>query len=283
MKKKEFRIRTMNSGEINLAVKWAADEGWNPGLNDAECYLAADPNGFLVGLLDDEPIASISVINYNNSFGFIGFYIVKPEYRGKGYGIKIWNEGLKYLKGLNIGLDGVLDQQENYMKSGFNFAYSNIRYEGFGGGVSIDNVEFVKLSNLDFNKIQLYEKDFFPSERNEFLRSWINQPNSDSLGILEEDKLVGYGVIRECLEGYKIGPLYADNSILAEILFKELKSKTTNEDKIFLDVPETNLEAVKMAEKNKMKSVFETARMYTGEEPDLPLERIFGVTSFEIG
>jgi len=32
-----------------------------------------------------------------------------------------------------------------------------------------------------------------------------------------------------------------------------------------------------------MKPVFETARMYTGCAPALPLARAFGVTSFELG
>ncbi|MCI5125057.1 MAG: GNAT family N-acetyltransferase [Candidatus Electrothrix sp. AR5] len=74
----------MTRKEVDVAVEWAAQEGWNPGIHDADCYFTADPNGFLIGLLDDEPIATISAINY--SFGFIGFYIVKPEHRGTGYG-----------------------------------------------------------------------------------------------------------------------------------------------------------------------------------------------------
>jgi hypothetical protein len=48
-------------------------------------------------------------------------------------------------------------------------------------------------------------------------------------------------------------------------------------------VPEVNRAAVDMARRHGMERVFETARMYTGEVPDLPLDRIFGVTSFEVG
>jgi len=44
-----------------------------------------------------------------------------------------------------------------------------------------------------------------------------------------------------------------------------------------------NRDAVALAEKHKMKLVFETARMYTGIFPDLPLNRLFGVTTFELG
>jgi hypothetical protein len=51
----------------------------------------------------------------------------------------------------------------------------------------------------------------------------------------------------------------------------------------FFDVPEINADAVALAERHGMTSVFETARMYTQEPPTLPIERIFGVTSFELG
>ena len=112
MKDKNYTIKTMDRAEVDIAIEWAAKEGWNPGIHDADCYFAADSSGFLIGMLGDEPIATISVMKYDESFGFLGFYIVKPEYRGKGYGIQIWNAGLKYLEGRNIGLDGVLVQQD---------------------------------------------------------------------------------------------------------------------------------------------------------------------------
>jgi len=64
MQDKNYRIRAMDRKEVDIAIEWAALEGWNPGFNDAECFYTADPNGFLIGLLGDEPIATISVIKY---------------------------------------------------------------------------------------------------------------------------------------------------------------------------------------------------------------------------
>lgn len=283
MKNKNYIIRTMNRKEVDFAIEWAAKEGWNPGFNDADCYYSADPNGFLIGLLGDEPIATISVIKYGDSFGFLGFYIVKPEYRGKGYGIQIWNAGLKYLEGRNIGLDGVVAQQDNYKRSGFKLAYRNIRYEGIGGGNPPENSEIVKLSTLPFETIDLYDRLFFPENRSRFIKSWINQNGCDSLGILQKGKLVGYGVVRKCRSGCKIGPLFADNSEYAETLFLSLKSVIKPDESFYLDTPEVNGAAVALAERYNMKIVFETARMYTGKKPDMPYNNIFGVTSFEIG
>ena len=280
---KDYSIRTMDKKEVDLAVEWAAKEGWNPGINDADCFCSANSNGFLVGLLKDEPIAVISAIRYGSSFGFLGFYIVKPEYRGKGYGIQIWNAGLEYLKGRNIGLDGVVAQQENYKKSGFELAYRNIRHEGCGGGNFPKDSGIVELSTLPFEIIDSYDRPFFPANRTQFIKYWINQPTCNALGIMQGDKLGGYGVIRKCRSGYKIGPLFADSQELAQILLNALKSGISSTETIYLDTPEVNREAVELAERNKMTIVFETARMYTGKNPKMPLNRLFGVTSFELG
>src|SRR3546814_5569593 len=65
-------IRTMTAAEVELAVEWAAREGWDPGVDDAACFRAADAGGFLMAFADGEPVASISVVNYGPGFGFLG-------------------------------------------------------------------------------------------------------------------------------------------------------------------------------------------------------------------
>ena len=283
MTKKSYSIRPMNRKELQIAISWATAEEWNPGLHDAECFYTADPTGFWMGLLGDEPIATISAVKYGDSFGFVGFYIVKPEYRGQGYGIQLWNAALDTLSGRNIGLDGVLSQQNNYQESGFQFAYRNIRYEGVSGSKSTNHLGVVDLSTIPFEMIAVYDRSFFPGDRAQFLRGWIDQPDSTALGIVQNNTLVGYGVIRLCHTGYKIGPLFADQPSLAEALFVALQSTVAAGTPIYLDVPEINVVAVNLAEKYEMKRVFETARMYTQACPELPYDRLFGVTTFELG
>lgn len=279
----DYTIRTMSREEINLAVDWAAAEGWNPGLYDADAFHAADPGGFLIGELGGKPIASISVVKYGETFGFLGFYIVKPEHRGKGYGLRIWRAGMERLEGRNVGLDGVVDQQDNYRKSGFRPAYRNVRFEGVTGEMSGDPLSVVELSRLPFDLVEQYDRLFFPETRTAFLKCWLNQPESVALGIQNDTSLAGYGVIRRCRSGFKIGPLFADNPKLAEGLFNSLLSRVQPGEPVFLDVPEVNRNAVSLAERHGMAVMFETARMYTGEFPDLPLNRLFGVTTFELG
>ncbi len=279
-----YTIRPITKEELNIPIEWAAKEGWNPGLHDLESFYATDPQGFFMGFLNDEPISSISAVAYDDSFGFLGFYIVKPEYRGNGYGYQLWQEALKHLPTQNIGLDGVLAQQENYKKSGFTLAYRNIRFEGKGKKKEvIQNKNIVPLSQVLFEQIATYDQEVFPVKRTNFLKLWISQPDSLVIGYVENGQLKGYSMVRPCRVGYKVGPLFADDKNIALQLFERMREFVGEHESIFLDVPETNPEAVALAKHFTMNQMFETARMYTKKAPELPLHKIFGVTTFELG
>lgn len=277
-----YQIRPMTRPELDIAIAWAATEGWNPGLQDADCFYLADPTGFLMGFLDGEPIASISAIKYGDRFGFIGFYIVKPGHRGQGYGLAIWQAALDHLQGRNIGLYGVVAQQENYSQSGFQLAHRNIRYQGTATATDYTS-RCVALSSLSLDVVVDYDRQFFPDNRREFIQAWINNPSHYAVGMVHAEKLVGYGVLRPCQQGYKIGPLFADGEAIAAEIFHTLVAQVPAGEPFYLDVPEPNSAAVALAKQNGMTYVFETARMYTQTSPNLPLANIFGITTFELG
>lgn len=278
----DYEIRTMTRPQVDLAVDWAAREGWNPGLHDADCFFESDRGGFLAGWLDGEPVATISAVRYGETFAFVGFYIVEPRFRGRGFGLRLWNAAMAGVAGRNVGLDGVVDQQDNYRKSGFRLAWRNIRYEGAGGGDAGDTgVE--ALAAQDFPEVDAYDRPFFPDRRDRFLRAWLALPGSVVAGIRERGRLVGYGVIRPCRNGSKIGPLFADSAELAERLFDYLRAQARVGQPVFLDIPQTNPAARDLVERHGMRPMFETARMYTGAFPDLPAARLFGITTFELG
>jgi len=277
-----YKISVMSEQELSTAIGWAKDEGWNPGIHDTAAFYQADPTGFLAGKYDDEIIATISAVKYGHDFGFIGLYIVKNEFRGKGFGLALWNAAIDSLAGRNIGLDGVLAQQENYKKSGFKLAHRNIRFAGKSVNAA-SMIRTVSAEQVAFDDIAAYDSQFFPDERSVFLKHWIAPENSKTLLVMDDASIMGYGSIRACERGFKIGPLNAENSDIAAALFSALSATTPAASDIFLDVPEPNQHAVQLARHFNMSPVFETARMYTKDLPKLPLHKIFGITSFELG
>ncbi|UEC43847.1 MAG: GCN5-related N-acetyltransferase [Methanothrix sp.] len=278
-----YTIRRMGRDEVELAVDWAAEEGWNPGLHDAECFFSADPEGFFVGLLDDEPVGCISAVSYGEAFGFLGLYIVKREYRGRGFGMRLWQKGMNHLRGRNVGLDGVVEEQEKYKKSGFRLIHRSIRFQGTGTGDDRSDPGVVELAELPFEDLLSYDRRHFPAQRGRFLKSWIAQESSSCFAFIGDGEIEGYGLLRRCRNGFKIGPLFAEEGRVAESLFSALAGRADRGAPIYLDVPEPNSSALSLAARHGMAETFETARMYTGGDPGLPLGKIFGLTTFELG
>ncbi|HEU4379568.1 MAG TPA: GNAT family N-acetyltransferase [Hyphomicrobiaceae bacterium] len=278
----ELRIRTMHPDEIAIAVDWAAAEGWNPGLADAACFATVDPGGFLIGELDGAPAATISCVNYDARLAFLGFYIVRKDVRGHGYGLRIWNAAIAHAGARVIGLDGVVAQQQNYQKSRFKLAYANVRYGGIPARLDAPSADVVALSELPLATVEADDATVFPAARSAFLRAWIGAPRHVGRALLRDGRLAAWGVIRPCRTGSKIGPLVADDRAAAEAVLAALLAGTGGGD-VFLDVPSVNRDAVALAQSLALSPVFETARMYTGPIPALQTQRLFGVTSFELG
>jgi GNAT superfamily N-acetyltransferase len=280
-KQGDLRIRAMRPDEIAIVADWAAAEGWNPGLADAACFATVDPAGFFIGELDGAPAVTISCVNYDDSFAFLGFYIVRPDLRGRGYGLRIWNAAIAHAGPRVVGLDGVVAQQENYRKSGFALAYANVRY---GGTVTASAAprDVIALAEVPFAAVEADDATVFPAPRTSFLRAWIDSSGHVGRALARDGKLAAWGVIRPARTGWKIGPLVADDRAAAERVFAALVSAVGGGE-VFLDVPRVNREAVALAEGHGLAPVFETARMYTGAIRPLRLERVFGVTTFELG
>jgi GNAT superfamily N-acetyltransferase len=277
----DLSVRTMRADEVSIAIDWAAEEGWNPGLADASCFATVDPEGFLIGELDGAPAATISCVNYGASFAFLGFYIVRDDVRGRGYGQRMWNAAIAHAASRVIGLDGVVAQQENYQKSGFSLAYANVRY---GGTVAAPDppASVIALTEIPMGALEAYDATVFPGPRSAFLSAWMRTPGHVGRALVRDGELAGWGVIRPCRKGCKIGPLFADDSRAADAVLAGLLAGA-GDGEIFLDVPSANRDALALAQGLGLKPVFETARMYTGAIPPLRLERVFCVTTFELG
>lgn len=278
-----YTVRTMRREELPLAIDWARGEGWNPGIHDAEAFYAADPDGFLIGLADNVPAATISAVRYGSDFGFLGLYIVRREFRGRGYGLTIWREACRRLEGRVAGLDGVVAQQENYRRSGFEFHYRHIRFQGMTRACAAsDGVRM--LTGADFEVLNALDRSCFGAERGAFLRTFCFAPGSRVAGVEDSrGKPAGYGVIRPCFEGWKLGPVFASDAESARRLVTALTA-TGSAEHFYWDIPEPNAAALRLAGGEfGMTPMFETARMYRGGSWKLPLERIWGATTLELG
>lgn len=279
----DLDIRPMRREDLDVALGWARDEGWNPGIEDAGAYYAADPTGFLMAWLGGEPAGCISVVKYGAGFAFLGLYIVRPRHRGKGYGKAIWDAGIASAPGRTIGLDGVVAQQDNYRKSGFVLAHKSARWGGAAQRRGGPTGEVIAVGAAHAAAIIDYDRKHFPGDRRLFLERWLT-PSAGRMSAvaMRDGRIGGYGTIRRTQTGWKIGPLFADDDAIADRLLDGLVGES-GADSIFIDMPEPNAAATELARSRSLSPSFETARMYLGPAPDLPLREIFGITTLELG
>jgi hypothetical protein len=281
-----FKVVRADAHDWAFVARWCETEGWNPGRRDGAAFLPQDPDGFFVGRLDGEIASSVSVVNYDEAFSFLGYYLVRPDLRAQGYGPPTWREAVKHAGSRTIGLDAVAAQEENYARSGFHTVYRTIRYNtdfalGFACGAE-RAAGIVHASEVCTGALAEFDRQCFPADRADFVARWISLPGHTSFAHLTEGRVTGYGVIRPSHDGFRIGPLFAATEAAAETLFDALVAATAAE-RVFIDVPEPNATARKLVESRGLVAGFETARMYTGPTRPIAVGYVYGVTSLELG
>ncbi|MFE3638805.1 GNAT family N-acetyltransferase [Streptomyces cellostaticus] len=260
---------------------WAAAEGWNPGLSDGPAFFAQDPEGFFLGRIDGEPASAVSVVTYGSGYAFLGCYLVRPDLRGHGHGLTTWKTALAHAGNRTVGLDGVVAQQDNYRQSGFELAHRTVRFTGVAAGTgSPSGVR--PAGPADLPAITAYDALCTPADRPRFLAEWLTGPGHRALVRHDGDRLTGYGVIRPGHDTLRIGPLFADTADDAGALFAALTADAAGCE-VAVDVPEPNRAALALVEGAGLRPSFETARMYTGPVRAHAQERVFGVTTLELG
>jgi hypothetical protein len=275
-------VEQMTRDDVRLALAWAASEGWNPGLHDADAFLAADPRGFLVCKVDDQPVATLAAVRYGERFGFLGLYITAPGQRGHGFGLQVWRAGRAHLQGRVVGLDAVLEQEKTYARDGFVTDHQTTRHVlESTKSVPATHGSMVDARQLPLEALVAYDDHLFPSERSAFLAAWITMPGVACLAVVDGDQVLGWALRRPCNQGHKVGPLFANDTELANDLLCALAAGVSGP--LYLDIPDPNAAGRALAARHGMTPAFSTVRMYDGPPPVLDLERIFGVTTLELG
>lgn len=256
----------MSTEELGIVLDWAADEGWNSGLADAQAFHSADPGGFFVARIDGAPVAAISVVNHDARNAFLGLYISRPDWRGKGIGFNLWNHALNHAAARSVGLDGVPDQEANYRKSGFAKTGSSLRY--VGNLPSQESPRMRAVTHSDMAALVALDARSNGFARPRFLTSWLGDasPLRASRLLMNEGEIQGFATWRLCREGVKIGPIVAPDTALALEIIGDIAAVACDRP-LVIDIPETNLDLRRELESAGFKVPFVTARMYRGAVP----------------
>lgn len=275
--KAEYQIRSLDQNEFSQVISFARAEKWLMGHDDHQLFYKLAEKDFLGGFFEGKLVSTISCINYGE-MGFIGLYIVKPEYRAMGFGLKLFEAALQHLKHCSvIGLDAVIKQIPNYKKHGFVSAYTQnllIGYVPYQPNKAV-STEFT------FDEVYPLFNQSFPCTRKEFYATWLNY--TKTAVYRDEGRVKGIGSIRlGDNEIGKIGPLIAENAEIAKILIQHL-SHYVSSHQVSICCSSENVMAMKLYESLNFKNTLLSERMYRGPKPSHDLQHIFGSASQELG
>ncbi|MGW1074449.1 GNAT family N-acetyltransferase [Streptomyces sp. NPDC002537] len=278
-----FTVTRASLDEWRQVAEWAAAEGWNPGTGDLPCFHPTDPDGFFVGRLGTELVSAVSVVTYSPDYAFLGYYLVHPDHRGRGLGLATWRAAFPHAGTRTVGLDAVPAQQATYGRAGFAPAYTTVRYGGRPGGTKGTAADVVPVTAAHLDALAAYDRECFPADRRAFLDRWLTAADHTAYVQLRDGNVTGYGVIRPAHDGLRIGPLFADTPEGAEALFDALTGHAGPEDEVALDIPGPHRAATALATARGLTPRSHTVRMYTGPVPPAREDRVYGVTSLELG
>ncbi len=301
-------IRPLTATDIPTVTGWARQEGFAPGAGDVAIYRQTDRQGLWVGWLDREPVGCIAGVRYNAAYGFIGLFLVLPEHRGKGYGVQLWRHALHHLEDVPcIGLEAAPDRVEDYAGWGFVPASPTTRWQRLGDGRALPAVPRQNSSvettspaapttpptwcllagnAIPEEAVQRFDAQREPSPRPHFLHQWLHHPAGTVHALLDRQGTChGFGRIRPCLlregEGWRIGPLVADNPSAAEALLEGLLQR--HPGPVLIDGPGANPRAALLLEELGFAPISHTLRMYRGPAPKVTLADVYGLACLELG
>ena len=289
-------IKPLCDDDIDFVTEISRKEGFAPGVGDLGIYQNTDNQGLWVAWLNNNPIGCIAGVRYNGNYGFIGLFLVIKKYRGRGFGLQLWKKALDHLSDLPcVGLEAAPDRIADYSKWGFTISSKTTRWKWLGDGKLLEdsfasddlyNFSFVEGSSIPPNAVEEFDEKRENTPRPHFLANWLNHPSGKVIAVIDREKRChGFGRIRPCLlqkgNGWRIGPLMADNPKLFQILLKKLIA--SHPGLIIIDSPGLNEPAYELFENLGFKSVSETFRMYRGYQPPVSMNDVYGLACLELG
>jgi GNAT superfamily N-acetyltransferase len=276
----EVAIGSLSAADLTQAIQWSEDGEDFSGRHDAECFLLAGGQGFRGLFVQERLVAAGWVVAYDERYAFFGGLSVAPDFRGRGLGPFLVRALSEYARGRTVGVEAPLNRKAACRRVGFRTAHTTTRFAGVAAGETRPAV--VALQRVPFKKLVEYDSLQFPARRSEFLKRWTTQPESVALAKMNRGRMLGYAVMRPCPFGHRIGPLFADDSAVAEDLFQTCAARA-NGKPVVLDVPDSNQDAQTLAEQHCLAPLRRTVRMYAGELPRQQDEHIYSVTAPELG
>ena len=276
-----LKIKTMTAEDIPFAKGLTDYEEWGYRTADFQRLILFEPRGCFVAWLGRKRIGIVTSTTYGR-FGFIGTLIVRQEWKGSGFGVRLMERAIAYLNDRGVGtieLDGVFPVVPIYRKFGFKDKYLSLRFKRKPGtaGFSSSSEGHSKF----IREIPGFDRRLTGIERGRMIRQYLREFPAE-VYTTGTGKLQAYAVLRPRESGVSmIGPFVATGPGPAEAVLNRILADHAH-DPLIMGIPAVNNSAVDLVQKYGFKNREPSLRMFLGERKDYE-KNVYGILSPEKG
>ncbi|AOM41237.1 GNAT family N-acetyltransferase [Xenorhabdus hominickii] len=283
---KKCTIRSVNYTQwSDIILNWSSAENWDMGEGDTDSFFNVDPNCFFITYRGEQPISSISMARYSDTYAHGGNFIVKPEFRNHICAGRIWKTTMIFADQRTIGCDGNWDISHLYEKRGFVPYYRNLRLSGAVTQKMPLPLGALPITPANIAEVIQYDAECTGIHRGALLTDWFFGKNRYGFYTVSQNRVTGMIGIRKSENGYRIGPFHADNAEAVETLTFTALAQVPTGEQVSADIPETtNNDFLLLAHEIGLRELFFTFRMYKGNNiPKGRLDKVKAIASLELG
>jgi GNAT superfamily N-acetyltransferase len=284
-----IEIRLMTIDDLRLGLRLSRQAGWNQTESDWLRFMNMEPEGCFVAELNRCSVGTTTTCIFEK-VAWIAMVIVDKNARGQGVGIKLLKHSLDYLNARKVKavrLDATHAGRPIYEKLGFVPEYELARFEGIatssrklggslkaigfgdGGGKSIPkrhkaSPKDCRLRLPPFEDLIGFDRQMTGTNRAKMLSLLFKEfPENTRILSLHDKKIDGFITMRPGANAVQIGPCTASMNAGPALLSDALNRCAGKA--VFVDIPNGNVHAVKIAESSGLKIQRRFMRMCRGE------------------
>jgi ribosomal protein S18 acetylase RimI-like enzyme len=282
-----FVMATATRDELTEIVQMTIEEAhWRASYKIVDAWWALDPAGFFIGRVDGMLVSQICAIRYDDSYGFMGLYLVRESHRGKRFGISLARHAIRHLAGCNIGVSAELDRIADYARSGFVLTSDDLIFLGVAARCPTVSSLIVHYDDSMLDAVAEYDRRCFPAARRGYLARLFQMEDCVVYVYREAGELRGYVTVYPVHDAWTVAPCFADTAEIARQLIRAAVNSVPKGGLIEMNVQCENPDAQALVAgmtEYQMKVDLRLGRMYTKGVPMTDSSKVWLVMSFFIG
>jgi GNAT superfamily N-acetyltransferase len=218
----EIICRPMTAADLDACLGLSASAGWNQLREDWALFLGFQPGACFVALAGDRLVGTLTAIDYNGRFSWIGMVLVHPDWRRRGIGTLLMNAAIETLASCEtIKLDATPAGRPLYAQLGFEVEYDLGRLiapRAAWGPAAEGATAIAPVRAADLDEIAAFDAPVFGADRRHVLHAWYERTPQAAFQVRRDGRLTGYALGRPGANFATIGPLIAASEADARCL-----------------------------------------------------------------